>query len=129
MSESEGIAAAAAPIAFVYVRERERALSFYRDRLALRVHSSDDYGDFLSAASGLVRITVIPDHEPSPHPAAGWAVDDIVATAKELQAKGVGLTRYEGMGQDELGISTSPDGGKLAFFADPDGNVLMLVQM
>ena len=121
--------AAGTPIAFVYVHDRERALGFYRDLLGLALHSSDPYGDFLTMNGGLLRITVIPDHVPSPHPAVGWDVADIVAVAKALEAGGVALSRFEGMGQDELGITTMPDGDKMAFFADPDGNALMLTQM
>jgi predicted enzyme related to lactoylglutathione lyase len=129
MAEQSGHVRDGTSISFVYVRDRERALAFYRDALGLPVESSDDYGDFLSTRSGLLRITVIPDHEPGPHPAAGWKVDDIVATVRSLEAQGIGTSRWEGMGQDELGITTSPDGSRMAFFADPDGNALMLVQM
>src|SRR3569623_2969150 len=87
-------------IAFVYVRDREAALAFYRDTLGLAVKSSDDYGDLLSTRSGLLRIAVMPDHAPGPHPVAGWNVDDIHAVASALEAKGVPLSRWEGMGQD-----------------------------
>jgi catechol 2,3-dioxygenase-like lactoylglutathione lyase family enzyme len=115
-------------ISFVYVRDRERALAFYRDTLGLAVRSSDDYGDLLSTRSGLLRITLMPDHEAGPHPVAGWNVDDIHAAARTLEAAGVPLSRWDGMGQDEFGITASEDGGKMGFFADPDGNALMLVQ-
>lgn len=59
----------------------------------------------------------------------GWNVSDIVAAAKDLRARGVAFTIYDGMGQDELGVWTSPDGkAKVAWFSDPDGNVLSLSQ-
>lgn len=48
------------------------------------------------------------------------------AAVAALAAKGVTFTIYEGMGQDEQGIWTAPDCTQLAWFADPDGNVLML---
>ena len=74
-------------------------------------------------------MTAMPDHKPSPHPVLGWNVDDMNAAATSLRARGVGFTVYEGMGQDDLGIWTSPDGAtKIAWFADPDGNVLSLSQ-
>src|SRR3569623_2550020 len=87
-------------IAFVFVRDRERALTFYRDTLGLALQSSDDYGALLSTRSGLHRITVMTDHATGPHPVAGWNVDAIHAVASALEAKGVPLSRWEGMGQD-----------------------------
>jgi catechol 2,3-dioxygenase-like lactoylglutathione lyase family enzyme len=59
----------------------------------------------------------------------GWNVSDISATAKALRDQGIVFNIHEGMGQDALGIWTSPDGrSKVAFFSDPDGNVLTLSQ-
>lgn len=59
----------------------------------------------------------------------GWNVRDIVATVQSMRARGVVFTVYEGLGQDELGIWTAPDGqAKVAWFADPDGNVLSVSQ-
>jgi catechol 2,3-dioxygenase-like lactoylglutathione lyase family enzyme len=117
------------PVAFVYVADRDRALAFYRDTLGLALHSSDGYGDYLELGAALLRLTVIPDHKAHEHPVVGWNVTDIVATVEGLGARGVVFSIYDGMGQDALGIWTSPDGSsKIAFFADPDGNALMLTQ-
>jgi catechol 2,3-dioxygenase-like lactoylglutathione lyase family enzyme len=118
------------PVAFLYVTNRERALGFYRDTLGLQLHSSDEYGDFLALDGALLRMTVIADHMAGPHPVFGWNVADMAATAEALLGRGIAFTIYEGMGQDALGIWASPDGAKkLAWFADPDGNVLMLSEM
>lgn len=122
------IASTAKPIAFVYVSDTDRALAFYRDVLGLSVHSSDPYGVFLESAATLVRMTALPDVAPTPHPVLGWNVADITAAANDLRRHGITLTLFDGMGQDDDGIWTSDDGGKLAWFADPDGNVLMLSQ-
>lgn len=115
------------PIAYVYTIDRDRALGFYRDTLGLALHSSDGYGDYLDLGAGLLRLTVIKDHKPSEHPVLGWAVEDCRATVLALRGEGVTFNIYDGMGQDALGIWTSPDGkSKIAFFNDPDGNALML---
>lgn len=120
-------AAASTPVAFIYVTERERALAFYRDALGLELSQTDGYGDFLTTPGALVRMTVMADHKPSPHPVLGWRVDDAVAAVRELAARGIAMARFSGMEQDDLGIWTSPDGkSKLAFFNDPDGNSLMI---
>ena len=120
---------AATPVAFLYVSDRNRALQFYQATLGLQLGSSDDFGDFVELGGARLRVTVMPDHKPSPHPVLGWNVSDIDAMADEMSARGVSFTVYEGMGQDARGIWTSPDGQtKVAFFADPDGNVLTLSQ-
>ena len=117
----------ATPVAYLTVSDRARGLSFYRDTLGLALRSSDDQGDFIAVGGGLLRITALPDHRPQPHPVFGWNVEDIGAAVAALSDRGIVFTVYEGMGQDARGIWTSPDDGtKVAFFADPDGNVLSL---
>lgn len=117
------------PVAFLYVSDRERALEFYRGTLGFELRSSDDFGDFIDAGNGLLRMTVMPGYAAGPHPVLGWHVDDIGAAVMALRDRGVVFSIHEGMGQDALGIWTSPDGrSKVAFFSDPDGNVLALSQ-
>lgn len=119
----------ATPVAFLYVGNRERALGFYQGTLGFELRGSDDFGDFIDLGPALVRMTVMPDYKASPHPALGWNVEDIAAAAEALRDRGVAFTIYDGMGQDALGIWTAPDGkAKVAWFADPDGNVLSLSQ-
>ncbi len=117
------------PVAFVHVSDRQRALDFYAGKLGLVVRSSDPFGDFLEAGAALVRLTALPDYTAGAHPVLGWHVDDIEAGVKTLTERGVVFTIYEGFGQDALGIWTAPGGGaRVAWFADPDGNVLSLSQ-
>lgn len=101
----------ASPVTFVSVTSREGGRSFYEGVLGLAHKSSDDYGDFYSLANGaLLRLTPMPGLTPSPHPVLGWEVPDIREAAAGLRAKGIAFAVYEGMGQDELGIWTAPDG-------------------
>ena len=86
-------------------------------------------GDFIDTGRGLIRMTVKPDHAGGPHPVMGWEVDDIAAAATVLRDRGAPLIVYDGMGQDELGVWSSPDGAvKVGWFPDPDGNLLSLSQ-
>jgi extradiol dioxygenase family protein len=120
----------ATPVAFVSVTSREAGRSFYEGVMGVPHQSSDEFGDFHAFPNGtLLRLTPMPEFTPSPHPVVGWDVPDIRAAAEQLKAKGISFTIYEGMGQDELGIWTAPDGrAKVAFFSDPFGNVLSLAQ-
>jgi hypothetical protein len=88
----------------------------------------------------MLRVQKVEEFVPARHTVLGWEVADIVAEVKRLSgspamlrdaasaAKGVRFERFEGMGQDELGVWTSPAGGKIAWFKDPDGNTLSLTQ-
>lgn len=76
-----------------------------------------------------MRLTDLPDHKAQSHTVLGWNVPDIHAAAGALKAKGVTFTIYQGFGQDADGIWSPPGGGaKVAWFTDPDGNVLSLTQ-
>lgn len=119
----------ARPVAFVITRDRGRAEAFYGDTLGLRRMPGDPFAAVFDMAGVPLRVTEVEDHVASAHPVLGWQVPDIVAAVQALAAKGIEMTIYEGMGQDHLGIWTSPDGSaKVAFFADPDGNGLSLTQ-
>jgi len=77
-----------------------------------------------------LRITQIEGFTPSPHPALGWQVSDIQDCIRTLTARGVTMKIYEGFGQDELGIWHAPGGtAQIAWFEDPDGNLLSLTQV
>ena len=59
----------------------------------------------------------------------GWEVEDIANDIRELQKSGVTFERFgDFMKQDELGIWTAPDGTQVAWFKDPDGNILSVSQ-
>ncbi len=119
----------AKPVAFVSVRDRDEGRAFYEGVLGLKHKSRDDFGDFYDLGAGLLRMTPMPDFQAHSHPVLGWDVPDIAAAARALKEKGITFAIYDGMGQDELGIWTAPDGkAKVAWFADPFGNVLSLSQ-
>lgn len=121
--------AAQTPVTFVITRDRRIAEPFYRDTLGLPLVVDDGFAAVFDLAGVDLRVTEVPDHTPAAHPVLGWRVADIVGTATALAERGVMFTIYEGMGQDERGIWTAPDGKtKVAFFNDPDGNGLSLTQ-
>jgi catechol 2,3-dioxygenase-like lactoylglutathione lyase family enzyme len=119
----------AKPITFIITRDRVKAEAYYGETLGLRLSYKDDFAAVYDLAGTSLRITEVPDFVPQPHTALGWVVPDIEASVRELATKGVRFTVYDGYGQDALGIWTSPDGiTKVAWFNDPDGNVLSLTQ-
>ncbi|NUP12825.1 MAG: VOC family protein [Polyangiaceae bacterium] len=114
--------------AFVATADATRAKAFYGDVLGLELTSEDPFAIVFRAANATVRVQKVTSLTPQPFTALGWAVDDIAAIAAALVQRGVRLERYEGMGQDETGIWTSPGGARVAWFKDPDGNVLSVTQ-
>lgn len=119
----------ATPVTFVITRDRKTAEAFYGDTLGLVRQPGDDFAAVYDLAGTPLRLTEVPDHQPSPHPVLGWQVGDIEATVDALTARGVAFHVYDGMGQDARGIWTAPDGSaKVAFFSDPDGNGLSLTE-
>jgi hypothetical protein len=76
----------------------------------------------------MLRVTIVKQVQPAGYTVLGWKVPDIVAAANGLTAAGIVFERYPGTQQDELGIWTSPAGGKVAWFKDPDGNTLSISQ-
>jgi predicted enzyme related to lactoylglutathione lyase len=116
------------PVAFVYVSDRERAHGFYLGTLDFTLKSADPFGDFIDMGKALMRMTVMADHKGGTHPVLGWDVEDIGAVVRTLRDRGVVFTIYDGMGQDADGVWPAPDGTRVAWFNDPDGNVLSLSQ-
>jgi predicted enzyme related to lactoylglutathione lyase len=76
----------------------------------------------------MLRIGKAPQFTPAQNTVLGWESRDIDSAIDGLVQKGVAFERYPNMGQDERGIQTFPNGDKVAWFKDPDGNVLSLSQ-
>jgi catechol 2,3-dioxygenase-like lactoylglutathione lyase family enzyme len=120
----------AEPIAFILTADRAKAKPFYAGALGLPILAEDDFAVTLDLGNGMtIRLTDLPGHTAAQHTVLGWGVPDIRAAVAELKAKGVTFRIYEGFGQDEAGIWSPPGGGaQVAWFTDPDGNVLSLTQ-
>jgi catechol 2,3-dioxygenase-like lactoylglutathione lyase family enzyme len=115
-------------VAFVAATDLPRARAFYEQTLGLPVLEHNDFACVLDAHGTMLRVTAVPEVARAGYTVLGWRVADIAAATRELTARGVTFLRYEGMSQDEHGIWTAPDGARVAWFADPDGNTLSLTQ-
>lgn len=112
--------------AFIPTVMPDKAKLFYQDILGLKLLSEDNYALEFEANGILLRITIVNELKPHPFTVLGWDVDNISATIKSLNEKGVVCEKYDFLEQDNLGVWTSPGGTKVAWFKDPDGNVLSL---
>lgn len=117
------------PVAMITTADRKAAEPFYAETLGLRRKGDDGFAALFDLAGVTLRLTEVPGYSAPAHPVLGWEVPDIEAAVAALGERGVAMTLYEGLGQDERGIWTAPDGRcKVAFFSDPDGNGLSLTQ-
>ena len=115
--------------AFVPTTKPGEAKQFYRDILGLKLLAEDNYALEFEAGGALLRVTTVQELNPHPFTILGWNVPDIASTIQSLKQKGVEFKQYDFMKQDELGIWTAPGGAKVAWFNDPDGNVLGLTEV
>jgi catechol 2,3-dioxygenase-like lactoylglutathione lyase family enzyme len=116
-------------IGFVATSDFGRAKTFYRDILGLPLVSEEPpYALVFDAHGTMLRVTIVKKVAVAGYTVLGWQVPRIETAAKALQRAGVHFERYPGMEQDELGIWSSPGGGKVAWFKDPDGNTLSISQ-
>lgn len=116
-------------MAFSATIDAERAKAFYGDKLGLPLVSDEPYALVFDAAGTMLRVQKVKEVRQAPYTALGWQVPNIAAKVDELEKAGVQMERYGLPGQDEKGIWTAPGGAaKVAWFKDPDGNVLSLTQ-
>lgn len=113
-------------VTFLLTQSSEAALTFYRDTLGLKFLRDDGFALVFNLGGVLLRISKVPSFTPAQNTVLGWECKRIESTVDEFAAKGIAFTRYPNMNQDERGICTFPGGDKVAWFQDPDGNVLSL---
>jgi len=107
------------------VAEAER---FYTDVLGLSLHGKSDGALVYNVSGSDLRVSPVPSTRPTAHTVLGFAVDHLDAIITELGKRGVTWERFSGIPHDERGIVITPDGAKVVWFRDPDGNLLSIVQ-
>ena len=115
-------------VGFAPIADADRARHFYGDILGLTFVYQDQFAVVFEAAGNRIRLARMEKVNPAPYTILGWEVLDIQSTASELAGRGVVFERYPFLEQDERGVWSAPGGAKVAWFKDPDGNVLSISQ-
>jgi catechol 2,3-dioxygenase-like lactoylglutathione lyase family enzyme len=115
-------------VTFLTTQSPDAAVAFYRDKLGLRFLRDDGFALVFDMNGVMLRIAKAKSFTPAQATVLGWEARDIAATMKKLGQAGINFERYPNMGQDADGICTFPSGDKVAWFKDPDGNVLSISQ-
>jgi len=111
-------------IGFVPTKDAERARRFFADVLGLQFVADDQFALVFDANGTMLRVVRVKDFTPFPFTLLGWEVSKIEDVVSGLEKKRVVFERYGWFEQDKLGIWTAPGGAKVAWFKDPDGNLL-----
>jgi catechol 2,3-dioxygenase-like lactoylglutathione lyase family enzyme len=112
----------------VWTQDVARARAFYGDVLGLPLTGQSHGALVYRVGAGELRLSPVPSTAPSAHTVVGFAVEDFEAVAEGLVQRGVTTERFEGFTQDARGAWTAPDGTRVLWFRDPDGNLLSVVQ-
>jgi len=115
-------------VTFLMTQNADAAIAFYRDRLGLKFLRDDGFALVFDMDGVMLRIAKTKSFTPAQGTVLGWESRDIRSAMKKLEQKGIAFERYPNMGQDADGVCTFPNGDKVAWFKDPDGNVLSLSQ-
>jgi catechol 2,3-dioxygenase-like lactoylglutathione lyase family enzyme len=114
--------------AMVGTMRPDAAKAFYRDTLGLTLSGEDGYAMIFAGKNARVRVSRVPAVTPAAYAVIAFTVDDIEAVADALIAKGVQMARFPIFTQDARGVWSAPGGAKVAWFHDPDMNLLSVVQ-
>jgi len=112
------------------VTDPAMARAFYEGVLGLRlVEDEAPFALVFDAHGTMLRVTPVGEFRPAQFTVLGWEVDSIENTVERLTKAGVNFLRFPGMNDNNsLGIWDAPSGARIAWFNDPDGNVLSVTQ-
>jgi catechol 2,3-dioxygenase-like lactoylglutathione lyase family enzyme len=113
-------------VGFVGVSDLDAAERFYGGVLGLDLLDARPFALVHDTSTSQLRITAVEEVRAAPYTVLGWIVADLEGEIDRLAGDGVSFNRYNGMLQDDRGIWTAPDGARVAWFHDPDGNNLSL---
>jgi catechol 2,3-dioxygenase-like lactoylglutathione lyase family enzyme len=113
---------------FVLTKDYDMARAFYEGNLGFEFVSLDKFALVVQAGKSLIRIVKVPTFTPLQSTVLGWEVGDIETIVDWLTKRSVTFEKYPFVQDKERGIWSTPDGSKVAWFKDPDGNVLSVSQ-
>ena len=114
--------------AFLATRQAKRAAAFYGGILRLPQLSEDEFAIVFELHGVELRIQKLEQFTPQPFTALGWQVPTLRRTIALLAERGVAFERFPGLAQDAAGVWVAPSGAQVAWFRDPDGNLLSVAQ-
>ena len=115
-------------VAFVATKDPVKAKHFYGNTLGLSFVSEDLFALVFDGNGTMVRVSIVKEFTPAFFTVLGWDVKGIRLMMKSLSQKGVMFEKVTGIPQDELGVWRADRRTEVAWFKDPDGNLLSLTE-
>lgn len=116
---------------FILTKDSRRSRKFFEETLGFKFVKEDKYALVMKTDDNVIRISSVKEFTPSAHTILGWQVSQIERLAGHLKERGVAFEKYEypGLKYDDFGVCTFPEGDKVVWFKDPDGNLLSIAQL
>ena len=114
--------------AFAATTDAARARTFYGGVLGLTLRSEDDFALSFDAGGVELRVQKVERLTPQPFTVLGWQVGDVADVVRRLAAQRVAMERYPWLEQDAQGVWSAPSGARIAWFKDPDRNLLSVAE-
>ena len=114
--------------AIICTSRPQEAERFYSEVLGLPLQARSLGAVVYDVGGTALRVSPVPESRPSEHTVLGFAVADIDSAIRRLQERGIRFERFAAFRHDEAGVVRAPDGSRVAWFRDPDGNFLSIVQ-
>ena len=111
-------------VGFLVTTDYDKAREFYAKKLGFQFVSLDQFAMVLHTGENMIRIVKMPSFTPFQGTVLGWQTDDVKRVVLWLKERDVETEKYPFVEDKELGIWTAPSGDQVAWFKDPDGNVL-----
>ena len=115
-------------VAFLPSHDLGRSEQFFRGVLGLPLVTQSSFAYVFTCGGTTLRVTKVDTFRPQTFTVFGWTVTDLRSTVAKLRARGADFLRYEGLSQDDQDVWTTPNGDLVAWFHDPDLNVLSLTE-
>jgi catechol 2,3-dioxygenase-like lactoylglutathione lyase family enzyme len=115
-------------VGFLLTKDYGKAREFYEGNLGFTFVDLDQFALVMRAGANLVRIVKAAEFTPLRSTVLGWEMSDVEAVVGWLAGQGVQTEKYPWVADKERGIWVTPGGDKVAWFKDPDGNVLSVSQ-
>jgi catechol 2,3-dioxygenase-like lactoylglutathione lyase family enzyme len=113
-------------VGFLSTTDYGKARAFYEGKLGFEFVSLDQFALAMRAGQNMIRISKAETFKPAQGTVLGWEVDDVRAAVLWLSSREVVTEKYAFVADQELGIWTAPSGDQVAWFKDPDGNLLSI---
>jgi catechol 2,3-dioxygenase-like lactoylglutathione lyase family enzyme len=127
-SEDLAVLASAKLQTIIWTARLSEAERFYREVLELPLKGKSHGALVFDVGGSDLRVSPVPSTQPSAHTVLGFAVAHLDTVVAALRARGVTWERFPGFPHDADGVVRTPDGSRVVWFRDPDGNLLSIVQ-